>query len=218
MLLHTKSVYYKYKNGLVCINYISVNKFCNNTMTEKEKAANGEWYDANNDITLIQERLYAKDLCFDYNSLRIYDEEKKNGILSKLFFDVGSNCQILSPFNCDLGYNISVGDNFFANHNLVIIDSAKVTIGDNVFIGPNVGIYCAEHPIDIMRRNLGLERAKAITIGNNVWIGGGVHICPGVKIGDGAVIGAGSIVINDIPDNVVAVGNPCRVIRKIEQE
>ena len=187
-------------------------------MTEKEKAARGEWYDANNDTTLIQERLYAKDLCYNYNSLRFHSEEEQHEILSKLLFDTGFNCQITAPFYCDLGYNISVGDNFFANHNLVIIDSARVTIGDNVFIGPNVGIYCAEHPIDIKRRNLGLERAKAITIGNNVWIGGGVHICPGVKIGDGAVIGAGSIVINGIPDNVVAVGNPCRVIRKIEQE
>lgn len=187
-------------------------------MTEKEKAANGEWYDANNDTTLIQERLYAKDLCFDYNSLRIYDEEEKNEILSKLLFDVGSNCQILSPFNCNLGYNISIGDNFFANHNLVIIDSAKVTIGDNVFIGPNVGIYCAEHPVDIKRRNLGLERAKAITIGNNVWIGGGVQICPGVNIGSGTVIGAGSVVVSDVPDNMIAIGNPCRVIREVIQD
>lgn len=187
-------------------------------MTEKEKAASGEWYDANNDTTLIQERLYAKDLCFDYNTLRVHDEEERNEILSRLLFDVGFNCLIMSPFHCDLGYNISIGDNFFANHNLVIIDSAKVSIGDNVFIGPNVGIYCAEHPVGVRQRNLGLERAKSITIGNNVWIGGGVQICPGVNIGSGTVIGAGSVVISDVPDNVVAAGNPCHIIREIIQD
>lgn len=186
-------------------------------MTEKEKAARGEWYDANNDPTLIQERLYAKDLCFDYNAIRVHDEEEKNEILSSLLGGIGFNSLILAPFYCDLGYNITIGDNFFANHNLVIIDSARVSIGDNVFIGPNVGIYCAEHPIDIQHRNLGLERAKDITIGNNVWIGGGVQICSGVRIGDGAVIGAGSVVVRDIPANVVAAGNPCRVLHEIEQ-
>ena len=187
-------------------------------MTEKEEAARGEWYDPDNDPTLIRELLYAKDLCYDFNALRVFEEEEKEKILSKLFFDIGFNCLIMAPFYCDMGYNISIGDNFYANHNLVIIDTAKVAIGDNVFIGPNVGIYCAEHPIEIKRRNLGLEKAGPITIGNNVWIGGGVQICPGVKIGEGSVIGAGSVVISDIPCNVVAAGNPCHVIREIIQD
>lgn len=187
-------------------------------MTEKGKAARGEWYYPDNDPILIRELLYAKDLCYDFNALRVCEEEEKEKILSKLFFDIGFNCLIMAPFYCDMGYNISIGDNFYANHNLVIIDTAKVTIGDNVFIGPNVGIYCAEHPIEIKRRNLGLEKAGPITIGNNVWIGGGVQICPGVKIGEGSVIGAGSVVISDIPCNVVAAGNPCHVIREIIQD
>lgn len=118
-------------------------------MTEKGKAARGEWYYQDNDPILIRELLYAKDLCYNFNALRVCEEEEKEKILSKLFFDIGFNCLIMAPFYCDMGYNISIGDNFYANHNLVIIDTAKVTIGDNVFIGPNVGIYCAEHPIEI---------------------------------------------------------------------
>lgn len=187
-------------------------------MTEKEKAARGEWYDANYDTALINERNYAKNLCYDFNALRCDRDAEQTEILTKLFSHIGRNCKILAPFNCDLGYNISVGDNFFANHNFVVIDSAKVTIGNNVFIGPNVGIYCAQHPIDIKRRNMGLEKAEPVTIGDNVWIGGGVQICPGVKIGSGAVIGAGSVVTKDIPDNVVAVRNPCCVKRQIVQD
>ena len=111
-----------------------------------------------------------------------------------------------------------MGDNFFANHNLVILDCAKVIFGDNVFIGPNCGFYTAGHPQDSYRRNLGLEFALPIEIGNDVWIGGGVHVMPGVKIGNNVVIGGGSVVVHNIPDNSVAVGNPCKVIRQITKK
>lgn len=186
-------------------------------MTEKEKAAAGLWYNANNDSTLIHERLCAKDLCSDFNMLRHHDEEEKNEILSRLFSYKGFDCLIMAPLYCELGYNISIGDNFYANHNLVIIDSARVTIGNNVFIGPNVGIYCTEYPIDYTQRNLGLERARSITIGNNVWIGGGTQIYPGANIGDGTVIGIGSVVMSDIPKNVIAAGNPCHILHDTKQ-
>ncbi|RYD94141.1 MAG: sugar O-acetyltransferase, partial [Sphingomonadales bacterium] len=115
-------------------------------------------------------------------------------------------------------FNIEIGDDFYANVNLVILDGAKVTIGNNVFIAPNVGLYTAGHPLDVTRRNAGLEYALPITIGNNVWIGGGVSIMPGVTIHDGAVIGSGAVVTRDIPANVIAAGNPARVIRAITED
>lgn len=116
---------------------------------------------------------------------------------------------------CDYGYNIEIGENFYANTNLVILDAAKVRVGDNVFIAPHVGIYTAGHPLDIGQRNAGLEYARPITIGNNVWIGGHVVLLPGVSIGDNTTIGAGSVVTKNMPANVLAVGNPCRVIRPV---
>ena len=119
---------------------------------------------------------------------------------------------------CDFGYNIEVGENFYANHGCVILDCAKVTFGDNVFIAPNCGFYTAGHPIDSKRRNAGLEYAHPITVGNNVWFGGGVQVMPGVTIGNNVVIGSGSVVTKDIPDNVVAAGNPCKVLRAITEE
>lgn len=131
---------------------------------------------------------------------------------------VGANATVLSPFHCDYGYNIEIGDNFFSNVNLVILDGAKVKIGNNVFIAPNVGIYTAGHPLDVEQRNSGLEYAYPITIGNNVWIGAGVSILPGVTIGDNTVVGAGSVVNRSLPSGVLAVGNPCRVIRKITEQ
>nr|WP_312799862.1 sugar O-acetyltransferase [Pseudomonas sp.] len=128
----------------------------------------------------------------------------------------GEHVLIEALFHCDYGYNIELGENFYSNVNLVILDCAKVSIGRNVFIAPNVGLYTAGHPLDAERRNQGLEYAHPITIGDNVWIGGGVTVLPGVTIGEGAVIGAGSVVTKDIPAHVVAVGNPCRVLRTID--
>lgn len=140
--------------------------------------------------------------------------ERLAAILGKM----GENVTILPPFHCDYGKNIEIGDNFFANYNFIVLDVAKVTIGSNVFIAPNVSIYTAGHPIHYAMRNTMYEYGIPIEIGDNVWIGGNVVICPGVKIGSGSVIGAGSVVINDVPENVVAAGNPCKVIRKITDE
>ena len=186
-------------------------------MTEKEKMQQQMLYDANYDTELIRERQVAKDLCYQFNQLRPSDETNQQQILSRLLGKKSDNCCILAPFWCDYGYNIEVGKNFFANHNTVILDGAKVTFGDNVFIAPNCGFYTAGHPIDADRRNQGLEYAYPITVGDNVWIGAGVHVMPGVKIGSNVVIGGGSVVVKDIPDNVVAVGNPCRPIRPITE-
>jgi len=131
---------------------------------------------------------------------------------------MGESFCITAPFWCDYGYNIEIGENFYTNHNCVILDGAKVKFGDNVFVAPNCGFYTAGHPIDFQRRNAGLEYAYPITVGDNVWFGGGVQVMPGVTIGSNVVIASGSVVNRDIPDNVVAAGNPCRVVRPITQE
>lgn len=186
-------------------------------MTEKEKMQQQMLYDANYDTELIRERQVAKDLCYQFNQLHPSDETNQQQILSQLLGKKSDNCCILAHFWCDYGYNIEVGKNFFANHNTVILDGAKVTFGDNVFIAPNCGFYTAGHPIDAERRNQGLEYAYPITVGDNVWIGAGVQVMPGVRIGSNVVIGGGSVVVKDIPDNVVAVGNPCRPIRPITE-
>lgn len=184
-------------------------------MTEKEKMAAGLPFDANNDPVLLKERANCKELCFDFNRLRPSQTAKQRALIQKLLGKTAERFDILAPFWCDYGYNIEIGDNFFANHNCVILDSAKVTFGNNVFIGPDCGFYTASHPFNPAKRRLGLETAHAITVGNDVWIGGGVKIMPGVSIGDGSIIGGGSVVTKDIPANVIAVGNPCRVIRKL---
>lgn len=177
-----------------------------------------ELYDANYDKKLIEERKQAKDLCYQYNQLPPSEEEGQRQVMKKLLGKTKENFCILAPFWCDYGYHIEIGEEFFANHNTVILDCAKVTFGDHVFIGPNCGFYTAGHPIDAKRRDLGLEYARPITVGNHVWIGGGVHVMPGVTIGDHVVIGGGSVVVKDIPDHSVAVGNPCRVIRRITED
>lgn len=184
-------------------------------MTEKEKMLAGMIYDANYDQTLVTERLECKEMCRDYNDLRPKDTEGRDALLRRLLGEVKGSILIEQPFHCDYGYNIRVGDNFYSNYNLVILDCAPVTFGDNVFIAPDCGFYTAGHPIDVTERNKGLEYARPITVGNNVWIGAKVSVLPGVTIGDNCVIGAGSVVNRDIPANSLAVGNPCRVVKKI---
>ena len=178
--------------------------------TEKQKMLNEEFYDASDD-ELSNNRLNAKELCYDYNLTRPREKEKRKEILKKLFKSTGKQFKIHPPFYCDYGYNITIGENFHANHNLVILDVCEVVFGNNVLIGPNVGIYTAGHPVNVELRNSGAEFGKKIKIGNNVWIGGNVCILPGVTIGDNVTIGAGSVVTKDIPSNTTAFGNPCKV-------
>lgn len=184
-------------------------------MTEKEKMLKEELYIA--DEELVQERAQVKDLCYTFNHLLPSYKEEKDEVFKEIVGKVGKNFWVEQPFMCDYGYNIEIGDNFYSNHNLLILDPGKVTIGDNVFIGPNVSFYTAGHPLDKEKRRQQLEYAKKITIGNDVWIGGSVCILPGVTIGNNVVIGAGSVVNKDIPDNVVAAGNPCKIIKSSEE-
>ena len=183
-------------------------------MTEKEKMIKGMLYNANYDKELLEERNKCKDLCFKYNNT-LPSNEESNKIIKSLLGKTKENFCITKPFYCDYGYNIEVGENFYTNHNCIILDGAKVKFGDNVFIAPNCMFSTAGHPIDFKQRNEGIEYAYEITVGDNVWIGAGVNVLPGVKIGNNVVIGAGSVVNKDIPDNCIAVGNPCKVIKNI---
>lgn len=183
--------------------------------TEKDKMLRGEIYDANYDPELIRERVACKVMCRKYNDLMPDRLDERTVLLKELLGKTGGSFYIEQPFYCDYGYNIEIGENFYSNVNLVILDGAKVTFGDNVFIAPNCGFHTAGHPLDVERRSRGLEYARPITVGNNVWIGAGVNVLPGVTIGDNCVIGAGSVVNKDIPANSLAVGNPCRVIRSL---
>lgn len=187
-------------------------------MTEKEKCSMGMLYDANYDEELIAERQVCKDMCYDYNQIRPTDLEKRENLLRKLLGKTGKKFLIEQPFYCDYGYNIEIGENFYSNVNCTILDGAKVKFGDNVFVAPNCGFYTAGHPLDVIQRTAGLEYAKPITIGNNVWIGAQCCILPGVTIGDNCVIGAGSVVTKDIPANSLAYGNPCQVVRVIDEK
>ena len=139
-------------------------------------------------------------------------------IIKKLLGKTKNSFTITAPFWCDYGYNIVIGENFYANHNCIILDAANITFGDNVFIGPNCGFYTSGHPIDFERRNQGLEYAWPIQVGSNVWFGGGVQVLPGITIGSNVVIGSGSVVTKNIPDNVVCAGNPCKILRNITND
>lgn len=186
-------------------------------MTELEKMINGmEYNSSDRDLALMRDK--AKDLCIDYNMLKSNQLKEKEYIIKKLLSKIGNDFFITAPFYCDYGFNIEAGNNFYVNYNCVILDCAKVKFGDNVFIAPNCGFYTAGHPLDIERRNSYIEYAYPITVGDNVWIGANTVVVGCIKIGNGAVIGAGSVVVKDIPDNVLAFGNPCKVIREITDE
>lgn len=204
--------YLVYRNP--CYNSNEEKKIREDTLTEKEKMINELYYDSS-DENLVQDRLKAKDICFKLNQTLPSDKKKRDGILEDFLGKTSENFEIISPFWCDYGYNIEIGNNFFANHNTVILDCAKVIFGDNVFIGPNCSFLTVNHPMDVNKRNAGIEIAKPIIIEENVWIGGNVTIMPGVRIGKNSVIGAGSLVVKDIGENNLAFGSPCKVIRKI---
>lgn len=194
-------------------------------MTELEKCLAGECYDCHDQI-FLEFKGHARKLLREYNALAYEQKEEKNSILKELFGAVGRRVSVGAPFICDYGRNIYIGNHVSVNMNCTFVDCSKITIGDNVMIASNVQLYTATHPVELSERYIeetGLETeppvfrtyALPITIGSGCWLGGGVIVLPGVMIGEGSVIGAGSVVTRDIPENSLAVGNPCRVIRKI---
>lgn len=187
-------------------------------MNEWDKAQKGYLYDANYDMEIIKRRTKCADLCYEFNQCKPSDIEKQREIIKNIIGCIKGNFVITAPFYCDYGSNITIGNNFYTNHNCTILDGAKVTFGDNVFIAPNCVFSTAGHPIDFSQRIQGLEIALPITVGDNVWIGANVSVLPGVSIGNNTIIGAGSVVNKDIPEGVIAAGVPCKVIRKITKD
>lgn len=186
-------------------------------ISEKDKMISGKPYKAS-DGELLKERQYVKEQIFDFNTIRPNEIIKRNEIIKKILGKTKTTFFIEQPFRCDYGYNIEIGENFYSNYNLIILDCARVKIGDNVMIGPNVSFYTAGHPLHYEKRNTELEYAFPIIIGNNVWIGGNVVINPGITIGENSVIGSGSVVTKDVPGNVIAIGNPCKVLRELTED
>lgn len=186
-------------------------------MTNYEKMISGKLYIQNDEECL---RYYHEkgEFLDEFNATKYNEFEKRARLVKGMFAHVGKGVCISKPFHCDYGRHISVGDNFYANYDCVILDVAPVTIGNNVFLAPKVCIFTAGHPIDKDVRNEALEYGYPVTIGDDVWIGGNTVINPGVTIGSDVVIGSGSVVTKDIPSHVVAAGNPCRVIRPITDE
>lgn len=184
--------------------------------SQKERMLAGELYVAN-DPELRRENHRAKRLTRLYNQTTEAQPQERQRLLSEMFKQIGAGGYLEPPFHTDYGTNTTIGKHFYANYDAIFVDVGPITIGDNVMFGPRVGLYTAGHPLDAVIRNEQLEYGKAITIGDNVWFGGNVVVNPGVTIGSNVVIGSGSIVTHDIPDNVVAVGNPCRVLRELSQ-
>lgn len=185
-------------------------------MNNKDKMLRGYLFDGSKD-GLAEERKKTWILLQKYNNFDVSDLDGLDALAKEIIGASKVRLRIKPPFYCDYGYNIYVGENFFANYNLTILDVAPIHIGDNVKLGPNVNIFTASHPIDPIMRQTGLEFGQSIYIGNNVWIGGNTVINPGIMIGNNTVIGSGSVVTKNIPDSVVAAGNPCRIIREINE-
>lgn len=185
--------------------------------TEKQRMLAGQLYLASDPELTAESRRCARLLRL-YNNTGAQERGRRSQLLRSLFGQIGENPVITPPFHCDYGMHISVGDNFYMNFGCVILDCNKVQIGNNVLCAPYVQIYAATHPVDPAVRLTGRELAFPVTIGDNVWIGGGAIIGPGVTIGNNTTIGAGSVVVKDIPANVVAAGNPCRVIRELDRQ
>lgn len=195
---------------------------------ELEKCLAGEWYNCH-DSVFLEFKQKTRELLKEYNSLEYNQKDRKTIILKEMFERIGNNVSVGLPFICDYGCNISIGDNVSVNMNCTFVDCNKIIIGSNVLISSNVQIYTSTHPVELRDRLVPDWNAESgeyfcqtyalpVTIGDGCWIGGGVIILPGIKIGDGTVIGAGSVVTKDIPKNCVAAGNPCRIIRKINEE
>lgn len=188
-------------------------------MSQIERMLSGKLYSC---LVKDQKREEMRKKCYEFldefNNTKFSEEEKRLKLVEKTFKKVGKNCCINKPFYCDYGANITLGDNFYANFDCVFLDVNEIIIGNNVFIAPRVSIYTAGHPIDKDIRNTQLEYGYKVIIGNDVWIGGNSVINPGVTIGDNVVIGSNSVVTKDIPSNVIAAGNPCKVIRNITDE
>lgn len=183
-------------------------------MTEKEKALAGLEF-IRGSAELKQQRAAAESLCFRLNHTPPENAGERQTLLRQLIKDAGEGVTIKSPFICEYGEYITLGKNFFANYNCKLIDGGRITFGDDVLIGPDCTFVTPTHAVDPVKRIQGYMQYKPITVGNNVWFGAGVLVCPGVTIGDNCVIGAGSVVVKDIPANSVAVGNPCKVIRRV---
>jgi maltose O-acetyltransferase len=185
--------------------------------SEQEKMLGGELYDAA-DPTLVAARRRARELCRSLNDTSPGDLELRRRLLAELFGGAIDTVTIEPPFYCDYGANITLGSRVYFNYNCIILDSAPVRIGNDVIVGPSVQIYTPLHPMKASERRTWLESAQPVEIGSDVWIGGGAVICPGTRVGPRSVIGAGSVVTRDIPENVFAAGNPCRVIRRIDPD
>ena len=186
-------------------------------MTQYERMVNGLIYDPAND-EIMKEQVMFQDLLWAFNQLKPSEYDKKQKYMKELLAECGDNCYIELPFHANWGgHHVHLGSGVYANSNLTLVDDGNIYIGDKVMLGPNVTIATANHPINPELRDRGLQFNKDVYIGENTWIGAGVVIVPGVHIGSNTVIGAGSVVTKDIPDNVIAVGNPCRVIRNVSE-
>ncbi|WP_367296365.1 sugar O-acetyltransferase [Levilactobacillus yonginensis] len=185
--------------------------------SEYDKMMAEELYNVN-DEQLVQERVAARDLYEELTTIPFRDKEQQTALLRRLFGSVGQNVEVRPRFVCDYGYNIHVGNNFFANFDCILLDTCDITIGDNALLAPRVQIYTAAHPLNVAARTSWLGVGQPVKIGDNVWIGGNATILPGVTLGDNVVVGGGSVVTKSFGDNVLLAGNPARVIKQLDAQ